>query len=165
MNTEKALFIAPDADIIGDVTLEEDSSVWYHAVLRAENAAIKIGKNSNIQDLVMIHAEKGFPVTVGEGVTVGHAAILHGCEVGDNSLIGMGSILLNGASIGKDCIVAAGALVTQNTMIPDGSMVMGSPAKVVRSLRPEEMEENRASAQEYLEFATGKMYETMMPEQ
>lgn len=144
-----SVFIAPNATVLGDVILEENSSIFYGAVLRADNNSIVIGKGSNIQDGCIIHVDPPYPVTVGIGCTVGHGAILHGCAVGDNSLIGMGAIVLNGAQIGKNCIVGAGALVTQNTVIPDGSLVIGSPAKVKRSLTPEEIEGNRQTAQSY----------------
>lgn len=143
-------FVAPNATVIGEVTLLENSSVFYGAVLRADNNAIVIGAGSNIQDGCILHADPPYPVTVGCGCTVGHSAILHGCTVGDNSLIGMGAIVLNGAQIGRDCIVGAGALVTQNTVIPDGSLVVGSPAKIKRSLTPEEIESNRRSAAGYI---------------
>lgn len=143
-------FVAPNATVIGDATLHENSSVFYGAVLRADHNSIVIGAGSNIQDGCVVHADPPYPVTVGTGCTVGHGAILHGCTVGDNSLIGMGAIVLNGAQIGRDCIVGAGALVTQNTVIPDGSMVIGSPAKIRRSLTPEEIEGNRRAAQGYI---------------
>lgn len=146
-------YIAPSADIMGDVELAEDSSVWYQAVLRADHDRISIGKGTNIQDGCVLHTDAGYPVQIGEYVTAGHGAILHGCTVGDNSLIGMGAIVLNGAVIGKNCIIGAGALVTQGTVIPDGMMALGSPAKVRRSLSEEEIRENEKSALEYIEFA------------
>lgn len=147
------LFIAPGAVCMGDVTLGEDCSIWYHATVRADRAPIIIGSGSNIQDNCVVHVDKGFPVEIGKYVTVGHGAILHGCRVGDGSLIGMGAIILNGAKIGRDCIVAAGALVTQNTEIPDGMLAMGSPAKVIRKLTEEEIASNRKNAEEYIEEA------------
>ena len=147
------LFIAPGAVCMGDVALGKDCSIWYHATVRADRAPIKIGSGSNIQDNCVVHVDKGFPVTIGNYVTVGHGAILHGCQVGDGSLIGMGAIILNGAKIGKNCIVAAGALVTQNTEIPDGMLAMGSPAKVIRKLSEEEIASNRKNAEEYIEEA------------
>ena len=147
------LFIAPGAVCMGDVALGKDCSIWYHATVRADRAPIKIGIGSNIQDNCVVHVDKGFPVTIGNYVTVGHGAILHGCQVGDGSLIGMGAIILNGAKIGRNCIVAAGALVTQNTEIPDGMLAMGSPAKVIRKLSEEEIASNRKNAEEYIEEA------------
>ena len=139
-------FVAKNATVLGRVTLCENSSVYFGAVIRAEVADITVGKMSNIQDNCVLHADAGYPITVGEGVTVGHGAILHGCTICDNCLIGMGSIILNGAVIGNNCIVGAGALVTQRTVVPEGSMVLGSPAKVVRPLRPDEIESNHRSA-------------------
>lgn len=147
------LFIAPGAVCIGDVTHGKDCSIWYHATVRGDRALIMIGSGSNIQDNCVIHVDEGFPVKIGDYVTVGHGAILHGCEVGDGSLIGMGAIILNGAKIGKNCIVAAGALITQNTEIPDGMLAMGSPAKVIRKLSEEEVAANRKNAEEYIEEA------------
>ena len=141
--------IAPGAAVVGDVTLGENVSVWYNAVLRGDEGAITVGENSSIQDCAVLHEK----VTIGRGCTVGHAAVVHGCTVGDNTLIGMGAILLNGARVGSDCIVGAGALVTGKTAAPDGSLVIGSPAKVARPLTPEEIEGNRASMRLYLELA------------
>ena len=147
------LFIAPGAVCMGDVALGKDCSIWYHATVRADRAPIKIGSGSNIQDNCVVHVDKGFPVTIGNYVTVGHGAILHGCRIEDGSLIGMGAIILNGAKIGRNCIVAAGALVTQNTEIPDGMLAMGSPAKVIRKLSEEEIASNRKNAEGYIEEA------------
>lgn len=144
-------FIAPGAVVLGDVTLEAGSSVFFGAVIRSEYTSITVGPDSNIQDNCVLHADVGLPLTVGRGVTVGHGAILHSCTIGDNSLIGMGAIVLNGAVIGKDCIIAAGALIPQHAVIPDGSLVMGSPGKVRRAVTPEEIEANRHSAQGYVE--------------
>lgn len=127
-------WIAPDASIIGNVFLGEDVGVWFGAVLRGDNEMIAIGPRSNIQEHVMIHTDQGFPVTVGSDVTIGHRAIVHGCTIGDGTLIGMGAIVLNGARIGKDCLIGAGALITEKAEIPDGSLVLGSPGKVVRQL-------------------------------
>ncbi len=151
----QSALVFPGAVAVGDVTLGEDCSVWYNAVLRADEAPIVIGPGSNIQDNAVLHTTTGHPLTVGRDVTVGHGAILHSCAVGDNTLIGMGAIVLDDAVIGKNCIVAAGALVTGRTVIPDGSMVMGSPAKVRRELTAEEMEANRRNAQVYRELKEG----------
>ena len=127
-------WIAETATVIGNVRLRSDSSVWWGAVLRGDNEWIEIGHSSNIQDGCVLHTDPGFPLKVGEGCTIGHKAILHGCTVGDNSLIGMGATVLNGAKIGKNSIVGANALVTEGKEFPDGSLIVGSPAKVVRPL-------------------------------
>ena len=146
-------FVAPNATLRGDISLAADSSVFYGAVLRGDTASITIGEGSNIQDNCVVHVDPGLPVTVGKNVTVGHGAILHGCTVGDETLIGMGAIVLNGAQIGKSCLIGAGALVTQNAVIPDGCMAVGSPARVKRPLTPEEMDGLRQSAADYRQEA------------
>ena len=146
-------FIAPNATVMGEVTVGADSSLFFGAVVRSEFVPITIGRGTNIQDNCVLHADPGLPMTVGEDVTVGHGAILHSCTVGDNSLIGMGAIVLNGAVIGRNCIVAAGALVPQGMVVPDGSLVMGSPAKVRRELTDQEIEANRQSAEGYVREA------------
>lgn len=127
-------WIAPDATLIGKVRLLEEASVWFYAVLRGDNEWIEIGVRSNVQDGCVLHTDPGFPLTIGEGCTIGHKAILHGCTVGDNSLIGMGATVLNGAKIGKNSIVGANALVTEGKEFPDNSLIVGAPAKVVRTL-------------------------------
>lgn len=144
-------FIAEGAVVRGDVTLGENCSVWYHATVRADRATITIGDNANIQDNCVVHVDAGASVHIGQGVTVGHSAIVHGCTVGDNTLVGMGAILLNDCVIGKNCIIGAGTLVTQNTRIPDGSLVLGNPGKVKRPLTLEEIEANRRNALHYVE--------------
>ena len=131
--------VARGAVLVGEVTLGEESSVWYNAVVRADNAPIVIGARSNIQDCCVLHVDEGHPIQIGDGVTVGHGAILHGCTIGDNSLIGMGAVVLNGAQIGKNCIIGASALVTQGMQVPDGSMLLGVPARVRRPLTEEEI--------------------------
>lgn len=146
--------IFPGAVVVGDVTLGQNCSVWYNAVVRADEAPIFIGDETNIQDNAVLHVGLE-PLRLGAGVTVGHGAILHSCTVGDNSLIGMGATVLDGAVIGKNCLIAAGALVTPRTVIPDGSMVMGAPAKVKRELTAEEVEANRLNAQVYVELKEG----------
>ena len=146
-------FVAPGAVIRGEVHLAENSSVFYNAVLRGDRAPISIGEGTNIQDNCVVHVEYDLPVTVGKNVTVGHGAILHGCTVGDETLIGMGAIVLNGAQIGKSCLIGAGTLVTQNAVIPDGCMAVGSPARVKRPLTPEEMDGLRQSAADYRQEA------------
>ena len=143
-------FIAPSASVIGMVEIEEDGSVWHGVVLRGDVEKIVIGKGANIQDNCVLHCSEGIITIVGEGVTVGHGAVLHSCSIGENTLIGMGAVILDGASIGKDCMVAAGSLVTPGTVIPDGSMAMGSPAKVRRALTEEEIKGIRHNAEEYI---------------
>ncbi|MCB1710138.1 MAG: gamma carbonic anhydrase family protein [Halioglobus sp.] len=123
-------FIAPNAAVIGDVTLHENSSVWFSCVLRGDAERIEVGAGSNIQDGTVMHADPGFPMVVGKNVTVGHNAMLHGCTIGDGSLVGINAVVLNGAKVGKGCLVGANALVTEGMVIPDGSLVLGSPAKI-----------------------------------
>lgn len=153
VNKSEKTYIAPSADVMGDVTLEDDSSIWYQAVVRGDHDRISIGKGSNIQDGCVLHSDEGFPVKIGDYVTVGHNAIIHGCEIGDGTLIGMGSIILNGAIIGKNCVIGAGALVTQGTVIPDGMLVLGSPAKVRRAVTEGEIVANLKNTIEYIEMA------------
>ncbi|KOF14365.1 acetyltransferase [Ensifer adhaerens] len=143
-------WVAPNAIIVGDVSLGREVTVWFGAIIRADVEKITIGQGSNIQDLVVMHADPGFPLNVGDGCTVGHRALLHGCTVEDNCLIGMGAIVLNGAKIGKNSLVAAGALVTEGKEFPENSLVIGSPAKLVRVLTDAEVERNRASARHYV---------------
>lgn len=146
-------YIAASADVMGEVILEKDASIWYQAVVRADHDIIRIGTGTNIQDGCVLHADEGYPVSIGEYVTVGHNAIIHGCEIGDHSLIGMGAIILNGAKIGKNCMVAAGSLVTQGMVIPDGMVVMGSPAKMKREITVEEIRTNSKNTMDYIGFA------------
>lgn len=127
-------WIAPDANVIGKIVVEEGASIWFGATLRGDNEEIRIGAGSNVQENTVMHTDMGFPLTVGKGCTIGHKALLHGCTIGDNSLIGMGAIILNGAKIGKNCLIGANALITEGKTIPDGSLVMGAPGKVVREL-------------------------------
>ena len=143
-------FVADSAQVVGRVTLGEGSSVWFNTVIRADNEPMTIGTGSNIQDGSVLHSDTGFPLSVGERVTVGHQVVLHGCTVGDESLIGIGAVVLNGAKIGKHCLVGAGSLVTEGKEFPDGSMILGSPAKVVRQLTPEQIDGLRRSAQHYI---------------
>ncbi len=153
MNISKEAWIAPGAVVAGNVTMEPGSSVWFHCTIRAEEEPVVLGADTNVQDNSVVHTDPGYPVILGQSVTVGHGCILHGCEVGDESLIGMGAIVLNGAKIGSHCLVGAGALVTQNTVIPDGSLVLGSPAKVIRPVSGEQIREIRENALEYVELA------------
>ena len=151
---DPSVFIADGAVVKGDVKLSEGVSVWYNATIRADRAPIRIGKNTNIQDNAVLHVEGGvvpYGVTIGEGVTIGHNAIVHGCTVDDNTTIGMGAIVLNGAHVGKNCMIGAGALIPQNKVIPDNSLVVGLPGKVVRTLSEEEIEANRENALHYVE--------------
>ena len=146
----ESAWVADSAQVIGNVTLGEDVGIWFGVVARGDTAAICIGARTNIQDLSVLHADVGQPLTIGSGVTVGHKAMLHGCSVGDDSLIGIGAVVLNGAKIGKGCLVGAGALVTEGKEFPDGSMILGSPAKVVRSLTPEQLQGLCLSADHYV---------------
>ena len=145
------VFIAPGAVVVGDVTLGDESNIWYQSTVRGDDAAITIGSHTNIQDNAVLHVDEGIPLVIGEGCSVGHGAILHGCQIGDNTLIGMGAIVLNGAKIGNNCVIGAGALVTQNREVPDGSLVLGSPGRVTRSLTEEEIQANRKNAQVYVQ--------------
>ena len=146
-------WVADSAQVIGNVVLGDQASVWFGTVVRGDMERITIGAGSNIQDTSVLHADTGQPLVIGERVTVGHQAVLHGCTVGDESLIGIGAIVLNGAKIGKNCLVGAGALVTEGKEFPDGSMIVGAPAKVVRQLTPEQIELLRHSAQHYIDNA------------
>jgi carbonic anhydrase/acetyltransferase-like protein (isoleucine patch superfamily) len=144
------VYIAPGAHVIGRVALHDRASVWFGAVVRGDNDPIRIGMDSNVQDGAMIHADPGVPATIGDGVTIGHHAIVHGATVGDRSLIGMGATLLNRAVIGADCIVGAHALVTEGKTFPDGSLIVGSPARLVRPLTEAEIAGLRLSAATYV---------------
>jgi len=146
-------WIADSAEVMGSVTLEDDASVWFGAVVRGDTAHITIGAGSNVQDASVLHADEGLPLTIGRHVTVGHKVMLHGCTIGDESLIGIGAVVLNGAKIGENCLVGAGALVTEGKEFPDGSMIIGSPARAVRTLTPEQIEGLRWSARHYIENA------------
>ncbi|MGC1260312.1 MAG: gamma carbonic anhydrase family protein [Jannaschia helgolandensis] len=142
-------WVAPNANVIGNVTLAEGSSVWFGSTLRGDNEPIVVGERSNVQENCVLHTDMGFPLTVGADVTVGHKAMLHGCTIGDGSLIGMGATVLNGAVIGAGCLIGAGALITEGKVIPDGSLVMGAPGKVVRELDAAARERLLLSAQGY----------------
>lgn len=146
-------WVAPDANVIGKVTLGPEASVWFGSTLRGDNEMITVGRGSNVQENCVFHTDMGFPLTVGEDCTIGHKVMLHGCTIGDNSLIGMGATVLNGAKIGKNCLIGAGALITENKVIPDGSLVMGVPGKVVRELDAEAIQKLTASAKHYAENA------------
>lgn len=144
---------APNATLVGKIKLEEGASVWFNAVLRGDNELIHIGEHSNVQDGSVMHTDMGFPLTLGKGVTVGHNAMLHGCTVGDYSLIGINAVVLNGAKIGKYCIIGANSLIGEGKEIPDGSLVMGSPGKVVRELTDVQKKMLEASAAHYVHNA------------
>lgn len=146
-------WIAESAAVIGKVRLEKGASVWFNAVLRGDCELILIGENSNVQDGAIMHTDYGFPLTLGKGVTVGHKAMLHGCTVGDDSLIGINAVVLNGAKIGRNCIIGANALVPEGKEIPDGSLVMGSPGKVVRQLSEQQQRAVAAGAVHYVHNA------------
>ena len=127
-------FVAPNATIIGNVELKSKANVWFNAVIRADLDKVTIGENTNIQDGSILHVDEGFPMTIGKNVTIGHKVMLHGCTIGDESLIGMNAVVLNGAKIGKNCLIGANSLVTENMVVPDGHLVLGSPAKVIKPL-------------------------------
>lgn len=152
----KNVFIAPGAHVIGDVHLGENVGVWYNAVVRGDTSTITIGDNSNVQDNATIHTDSDYKVHVGKGVTIGHNAIVHGCTVGDNTVIGMGSIVLSGAVIGDNCIIGAGSLVTGKTRIPDNSLAFGNPAKVVRTVTETEIIANQENAAHYVQLMKEK---------
>ncbi|MBB6123538.1 gamma carbonic anhydrase family protein [Sphingobium subterraneum] len=143
-------WVAPSADVMGDVRLGSEASVWFGVVIRADNTPITIGTRSNVQDNAVLHSDPGVPLTLGEGVTVGHKAILHGCTIGDNTLIGMGATILNGAVIPENCLVGAGALVTEGKTFPPGSLIVGVPAKAIRELDEAALAGLRASAASYV---------------
>ena len=149
----ESAWVAENAQVIGDVQLAPGSSVWFGATLRGDTEPIVVGEGSNIQDGSVLHTDKNLPLTIGRHVTVGHQVMLHGCTIGDESLIGIGAVVLNGAKIGRNCLVGAGSLVTEGKEFPDGSMIMGSPARAVRQLTPEQIEGLRRSAAHYVENA------------
>jgi carbonic anhydrase/acetyltransferase-like protein (isoleucine patch superfamily) len=156
-------FVAPNAVLIGDVVLHEDASVWFGCVLRGDADRIEIGAGSNIQDGAVLHADPGFPLSVGRNVTVGHNAMLHGCTVGDGSLVGINAVVLNGARVGKGCLIGANALVTEGMEIPDGSLVLGVPAKIKAQLSEEQQRGLLLNAQHYI--LNGQRYNSELREQ
>ena len=153
-------WVADSAQVIGRVTLEAQASLWFGVVARGDSDHLHIGAGSNIQDNTVLHADAGQPLRIGRNVTVGHKAMLHGCTIGDDSLIGIGAVVLNGARIGKGCLVGAGALVTEGKEFPDGSMIIGSPARMVRQLTPEQLQGLRESAEHYVSNA--RMFKTSL---
>ena len=146
-------WVADNAQVMGNVTLGEGANVWFGVVIRGDTATITVGKGTNIQDNSVLHADEGLPLVIGDNVTVGHQVMLHGCTVGDNSLIGIQAVVLNGAKIGKNCLVGAGSLVTEGKQFPDGCMILGSPARAIRQLTPEQIEGLKMSAQHYMDNA------------
>jgi carbonic anhydrase/acetyltransferase-like protein (isoleucine patch superfamily) len=147
---EGAYWIAPSASVIGKVRLERFASVWFGAVIRGDNELITIGENSNVQDGAVMHTDPGLPLTIGKGCTIGHKAILHGCTIGDNTLIGMGAVILNRARIGRNCLIGANALITEGKEIPDNSLVMGQPGKIAGELNEEAIARLAKSAENYV---------------
>ncbi len=159
---ENSVYVAPGAMVIGQVSLGRDVNIWPCAVIRGDNEPISVGAGSNIQEHSMLHTDPGFPLAIGKDCTVGHRAILHGCTVGDNSLIGMGAIVLNGAKIGRNSLVGAGALVTEGKEFPDGSLIVGSPARAVRTLDKAAIAKLKASAAHYV--ANGRRFKSGLTE-
>lgn len=148
----ESCFIAESADIVGDVTIGAESNIWYNAVIRGDENYIKIGKNTNVQDNCVVHISEEHPTIIGDNITIGHSAIVHACKIGNNSLIGMGVTILNGAEIGNEVMIGAGALVTGGKKIPSGVLLVGSPAKVIRELTEEEKQALRDSAKNYVQL-------------
>lgn len=153
-------FIAPDATVLGSVILEEDANVWFNVVIRADNDLIHVGAGTNVQDGSVLHVDPGFPLTLGSRVSIGHKVMLHGCSVGDGTLIGINSVVLNGARIGRGSLIGANSLIAEGKEIPDGVLVLGSPGKVVRELRPEERANLLRIADGYVERA--QRYKTLL---
>ncbi|QEM82844.1 MULTISPECIES: gamma carbonic anhydrase family protein [Halomonas] len=149
----RSAYVAESAEVIGQVRIFEDASIWYQAVLRGDTDSLEVGRGSNIQDGAVLHADPGTPLVVGEGVTVGHQAMLHGCTIGDGSLIGIQAVILNGAVIGRNCLVAAGAVVKENAEFPENSLIVGAPAKVIRQLDEKAVAELQANAEGYVKKA------------
>lgn len=151
---DPSAWVAPNATVIGNVRMAADSSAWFNVVIRGDHApAMEIGEGSNIQDGTVLHTDAGIPLKIGKGVTVGHQAMIHGCTIGDNSLIGIQAVVLNRAQIGKNCLIGAGSLIPEGKVIPDNSLVMGTPGKVVRELREEEIRMLQMSAEHYVQNA------------
>lgn len=150
---DETVFIAKNATVAGDVVIGENSGIWFSAVIRADVNYVRFGKNSNLQDLACIHNSSKYPTIVGDNVTIGHAAVVHACQIGDNTLIGMNSTILDGAVVGNNCIIGANALVSPNTVIPDNSLAFGNPARVIRKLKEEEIEAIKFNALKYSRLA------------
>ncbi|MFN5445696.1 MAG: gamma carbonic anhydrase family protein [bacterium] len=152
-NVDASAYVTDSASVIGNVHLAANTSIWFGAALRGDNELISVGEGSNVQECAVLHTDMGYPLTVGKNVTIGHQAMLHGCTVGDGSLIGIQAVVLDGAKIGKNCLVAAGALVTSGKEFPDNSLIMGSPAKAVRELTDAQMSDIQKGVQTYIERA------------
>ncbi len=159
-NPNDKCWVAPCATLVGKVELHLDANIWFGAVLRGDNEMITIGEGSNVQELTMMHTDMGFPLTVGANCTIGHKAIIHGCTIGDNTLIGMGAIIMNGAIIGKNCLIGAGALIAEGKEIADGSLVVGAPCRVVRKLDDGVIAGLKGAAEHYV--ANSKRFRTQM---
>jgi carbonic anhydrase/acetyltransferase-like protein (isoleucine patch superfamily) len=157
---DASAFVAENATVIGKVTLHANSSVWFGATIRGDNERITIGENSNVQEGTVMHTDVGYPLTVGKDVTIGHQAMLHGCTIGDGSLVGIQAVVLNGARIGKRCLVGAGALVTEGKEFPDNSLIVGAPAKVVRQLTAEDVARLKGSADSYVQ--RGQLFKSQL---
>jgi carbonic anhydrase/acetyltransferase-like protein (isoleucine patch superfamily) len=157
---DASAFVAENATVIGKVTLHANSSVWFGATLRGDNERITIGENSNVQEGTVMHTDMGYPLTVGKDVTIGHQAMLHGCTIGDGSLVGIQAVVLNGARIGKGCLVGAGALVTEGKEFPDNSLIVGAPAKVVRQLTADDVARLKGSADSYVQ--RGQLFKSQL---
>ncbi len=151
-------FIAPNASLIGDIEIHPGASIWFNVVIRADNDKVTIGENSNIQDGSVLHIDPGYPLKIAKNVTIGHKVMLHGCHIGENSLIGINAVVLNGAKIGKNCLIGANALIPENMVVPDGSMVLGSPGKVKRALSAQEIQMLSLSATHYVQ--NGQRYDS-----
>ena len=151
LKSEGKNWIASNAIIIGDIVIKNDASIWFNVVLRGDIEKIEVGEGSNIQDGSVLHTDPGYPLTLGKGVTVGHMVMLHGCTIGDDTLIGIGSTILNNSKVGKNCIIGANTLVTENKIIPDNSLVLGSPGKVIRQVSQEEIDHIKENAKEYIQ--------------
>ncbi len=147
----KKCYIAPNATLIGDISIAKNASIWFNVVIRADMEKVTIGENTNVQDGSILHVDEGFPLQLGKNVTIGHKVMLHGCSIDENSLIGMNAVVLNGAKIGKNCLIGANALVTEKMIIPDGHLVLGSPAKIIKALDDNTINDIRASAEHYVE--------------
>lgn len=150
VRAEGDYWVADSASVVGNVLLKQDASVWFNAVLRGDNELITVGEGSNVQDGSVLHTDPGYPLEIGPHVTIGHKVMLHGCQIGEGSLIGINAVVLNGAKIGKNCLIGANALITEGKEIPDNSMVLGSPGKVVKTLAPEQAEAIRIGAAHYV---------------
>jgi carbonic anhydrase/acetyltransferase-like protein (isoleucine patch superfamily) len=157
---DASAFVADSANLVGKVTVEANASVWFGVTIRGDNERITIGENSNVQEGTVMHTDMGFPLTVGKNVTIGHQAMLHGCTIGDGALIGIQAVVLNGAKIGKGCLVGAGALVTEGKEFPDNSLILGSPAKVVRTLTEEDLQRLAGNSASYVE--RGQMFKAKL---